>query len=645
MKYSLDWISEHVEGKLPPQEELVDGITMRAFEIEELVPRGTDLTLDIKVLPNRAHDALSHRGMAREIIQLFSLKEKKVLWDVVSRTPEVLPVRVVVEDNNLCPRYMATPVSGVVVSASPEWLKSRLESVGQRSINNIVDITNFVLFDIGQPMHAFDADKVVGGITVRLAKKGETMLTLDNKALELRGSELVIADDEGVLALAGVKGGKKAEVDATTTNIIFESANFHPTRTRQTSTVHGIKTDASKRYENEITSAFAGEGMAMAIALIAQHGGKNVRVGETTDVFPRKEPIHTATISAIKSSNVLGMKLSDDELAKILDAFGYAYEKEGDTYTISIPAERLDLRTTTDLIEEIGRYIGFDAVRAVVPNVKKRGVPDRRAYYMNMIRAYLITQGFSEVYTYSFASEKGEVEVMNPVGKDRPYMRNNLTKGLRGALVSNTYYSAFIGIPHVRIFEFGNVFTEHGERMHFALALTAKDKQESKALFEFAQGIVKEITDILEVPISDSRVNVEVIENIKFPPYLFECDLDATIALLPEPTEYAPLETSVEEVRYRTLSNFPFVVRDIALFVPANIPESEPENLIRDTAGDLVVRFARFDKFQKPGEDRISYAYRLVFQSFEKTLTDEEVNAIMQRVTTACEARHEWEVR
>ena len=261
MKYSYTWLQEHLAQPLPSVEELARTITIKAFEVEgmEKFAATNDTVLDIKVLPDRAHDALAHRGMAREIAALFGSKRKEREMKTHERDEQVAAVRVEVEEKELCPRYIGVRVDGVEIGPSPEWLQTKLASIGQRSINNIVDLTNFILFDLGQPMHAFDAAKVVGGITVRLAKTGEQMTTLDGKALTLDGTELVIADDEGVLALAGVKGGKKAEVDSTTTAIIFECANFDATATRKTSTKHNIKTDASKRYENGMTSELAGE--------------------------------------------------------------------------------------------------------------------------------------------------------------------------------------------------------------------------------------------------------------------------------------------------------------------------------------------------------------------------------------------------
>ncbi|KKU77604.1 MAG: Phenylalanine-tRNA ligase beta subunit, partial [Parcubacteria group bacterium GW2011_GWA2_47_7] len=375
--------------------------------------------------------------MAREIGALLDVPRKDQVFDDVERDLKVPVVRVKIEDEHLCSRYIATRIDGVTIGITPKDIAAKIEAVGGRSINNIVDITNFVLFDIGQPLHAFDAEKVTGGITVRLAKKGETMTTLDNKSVSMDGTELVIADDEGVLALAGIKGGKKAEVTAETSSIILECANFDPTTTRKTSQKHGIKTDASKRYENGMTSAFAKEGCAIALALFEKYGGGGVRIGETTDVYPSPEVGVSVAITVDDVNSLLGLHLTRLELVEVLTRAGHAYDDDNEEVVVTIPAERLDLRIKADMIEEVGRHIGYENIAPKLPNLGKKGLPNKRLYYANKIRKILVGAGFSEVFTYSFATAgHGDVEVFHPVGKDRPFMRNTLATGLNQSLLT-----------------------------------------------------------------------------------------------------------------------------------------------------------------------------------------------------------------
>ncbi len=642
MKYSYRWLGEHLERPLPPVDDLVRTVTIKSFEVEgvESVAGRGDSILEMKVLPDRAHDALSHRGMAREVSALFGIPRKERVITPATIDPSVQKVPVHITDATLCPRYIGVRVDGVKVGTSPEAIAEKITAIGGRSINNIVDLTNYVLFDIGQPMHAFDAAKVIGGITVRLAKAGEPMTTLDNKALIFDGSELVIADDEGVLALAGVKGGKKAEVDVNTTSIIFESANFDPTRTRRTSTKLGIKTDASKRYENGITSHFAEEGMQLVISELVKIQ-PNIKVGAMTDVYPSPEiGEFQMEIAAYQVNQLLGSTMGKATVEEVLKRLGFVYTVNGEEYTVTIPMERLDLRIAQDLIEEIGRNYGYDKIESALPEFPHKGVPHKRLYYANMVRNFLVERGYSEVFTYSFAQKgEGEVEVLNPVGKDRPFMRASLAHGMHRALVGNFYNAPLLELRDIKIFEMGNVFAEKGEHMRLSMGAIGETKKRWKTLEQELSASAKELVATLatiELPAMITHDNQCGI---------LEFNFDEIIAPLTVPDTYKAFANKKVDINYTTLSTYPFIVRDIAIFVPQEVTEAYIETLLKKEAGELVVRFSQFDKFQKPDESRISYAYRMVFQSFARTLTDEEINSIMERVTAACNAENDWLVR
>jgi phenylalanyl-tRNA synthetase beta chain len=564
-------------------------------------------------------------------------------------------VEVVVLAATLCPRYIGVRVDGVAVAPAPDDIAAKLTAIGGRSINNIVDLTNYVLFDIGQPMHAFDAAKVAGGITVRSAVAGESMTTLDDKALTFDGTELVIADDEGVLALAGVKGGKKAEVDTSTTSIIFESANFDPTLTRRTSTKHGIKTDASKRYENGMTSKFAEEGMHLALSELVKIM-PSAKIGAMTDVYPTPEKGgYHMNISADEINRLLGSIMNNANVSEVLSRLGFTYTMIGNDYEIIIPNERLDLRIKQDLIEEVGRNYGYDRINSTLPKLSRRGVPHKRLYYANKVRNFLVGRGYSEVFTYSFAPKgEGEVEVLNPVGKDRPFMRSSLVSGMKRALTANFYNAPLLELEDIKIFEIGNVFSQSGERMKLAIGAMGGTKKRWKVLeVEFkktTQEMISEVfgdehKDRLRSDLGSERSYLEEVGGPDGQSGIVEFDFDGIIANLPEPTAYEELAREKNDISYQTLSVYPFIVRDIAIFVPQEVSEEYIETLLKKEAGQLVVRFSQFDKFQKPGESRISYAYRMVFQSFERTLTDDEVGIIMERATLACNKESDWQVR
>ena len=655
MKYSLNWLQEHLLNPLPDITTLSREVTLRAFEVEEIEKTDTDYLMEIKVLPDRAHDALSHRGMAREMGALLGIPPHPqcqvrdltlgalfgtppLVHDVdeLLRDASILPIRVSVADTTLCPRYIATRIDNISVQPSASAIASKLVRIGGRSINNIVDITNVVLFDIGQPLHAFDAMKVVGGITVRTATTGETMTTLDNKDLVLVGGELVIADDDGVLALAGIKGGKKAEVTSSTTSIILESANFEPTLTRKTSQKHGIKTDASKRYENGLSSTLASEATHHALALIKQYC-PDATIAESVDVYPKPEEVFVLTITTLSVNTLLGLTLSDDDMARVLTRAQFTFEKSDVGFVVRIPPLRLDLRITEDMIEEIGRHVGYEQITSVMPTIATKGIPNTRLYYANKVRTCLIEKGYSEVYTYSFAKPKeGEIEVMHPVGKDRPFIRHALTTGITKSLESNLYWSALLATDAVKIFELGNVFPVSGEHTALALGVITSNKKQFARMKDENVATYHDVVAMLGLSKQDMVMQT---------PDIIEIDFDALIKDLPEPSAYERILGEAKSMKYESLSAYPFIVRDIAIFVPEVVTEAFIEDKLTREAGDLLVRFSRFDKFQKEGESRISYGFRMVFQSFERTLTDEEVGAIMERITISCNSEKDWSVR
>jgi phenylalanyl-tRNA synthetase beta subunit len=769
-------------------------ITIRSFEVEEMTTLTDDTVFDMKVLPDRAHDALSHRGMAREIAALFGLE---TLAKTVPRylfqgsTLGQKGVRVTVQDPVICPRYIAVTVEGVSVAPSPDGIKKKLEAIGARSINNLVDITNIVLFDLGQPMHAFDAQKVKGGITVRKAHSGETMTTLDGKDLQFDGSEVVIADDEGVLALAGIKGGKKAEVDAQTTSIILESANFHSALTRKTSSKFGIKTDASKRFENGMTSSFAEDGMYEALSLLLAQI-PHAKVGVVTDVYGAPESWqYLVGITADEVNTLLGTTMKDKDITAALTRLGFSYQTfipetalqlrlrevlgkeyknpssmrvdaphafscsslvsylfthagvwmpsitvdkyvyarpvtkdelcfgdlifsntgdgkihyetvefmpgtpvpEGvdhvgmylgdgevlhasrahgkvvredlakskqfshivgyrrvledvpvERHVVEIPKERLDLRLPVDVIEEIGRHVGYNVISPTLPRLTEKGMVHPRLLYGQRIRTFFLERGFSEIITYSFAKQgEGTIEVLNPVGKDRPYLRSNLFAGMEQALKQNDYYAPLIGLSDVQVFEIGTVFRDDGEKVHLAIGIYTGSKQRVKGIDEEMNTLLLDLSKYLGVSIPSASERGTITQDKK-KGVILELNLDAFTSSLSGKDPFEVLPSPLGGKSYQTLSAFPFIVRDIAFFVPELTQEAEIDEVLRAAGGPLVVRFSRFDRFQKPGESQVSYAYRFVFQAFDRTLTDDEVNKEMERVYAACAGKG-WQTR
>jgi len=332
MKVSYKWLQSYFNKKLPKPEKLADLLTMHSFEVEDIEKKKNDYVFDIDILPNRAHDCLSHEGVAREVSAILGLelidslssmeviKTKNPFGKQDPRSPAIEVV-----EPDLCRRYMSVMIEEIRVDSSPMWLKEKIESIGQKSINNVVDILNFIMFDVGQPMHAFDADKIQGNIEVRKAKRGEKMITLDNQDIELDENVLIIADNNGPLALAGIKGGNRAEVNNSTKNIILEAANFEPMNIRKTSRNVKIRNDSSLRFENEITPELAEKALPTAVSLILKEAGG--KAGIKKDFYPKKASPYKLGIHPKDIFRLLGIEIPEEDIISILSSLGFEIKK------------------------------------------------------------------------------------------------------------------------------------------------------------------------------------------------------------------------------------------------------------------------------------------------------------------------------
>lgn len=619
MKISLNWLQTYFEKPLPSVEELSDAITFHAFEIDGTEAVGTDTVLDVKVLPNRAHDCLSYRGIAKEVSAILDIP---LTVDPLQEMPILAPttdkVVVSIQDKALCSRYIAGYIRGVQVGPSPSWLQERLASMGQRSINNVVDATNFVMFNLGQPLHAFDAGKLTQrsgafSIEVRNAREGEKMIALDLKEYTLPGSTLVIADAHSgsAVGIAGVKGGTPAAITETTVDIIIESANFNGVSVRKTSKALNLRTDASARFENVISSELTAYGMQAVVNLIKELAGGEV-VGFTDENKSAGGDVVIA-ITAGDVNRLHGTRMSLEEVESIIKRFGWKYEKVGEVFSVSAPFERLDMSIAEDLAEDIGRIYGLEHIQSVHPGqVAVAPAVNKRFYYTDRIRAFLSEKGFSEVYTSVFTLE-GKREVLNKVDSDTPYLRASLAPAVTEALDMNFRNKELLGLSDVRLFEIGTVWKEKEEKVVICLGTQGSKKTPRGSDF------LHELFAEFDVQIANVFPDASVVE----------IDLDTLLSAAPDPLAYQTLPT-LGDTRYKPFSRFPVVLRDVAVWTPAGTSASAVEALIREKAGSDLARLDLFDSFEKEG--KVSYAFHLVFQSSSKTLTDEEINPIMDAV-------------
>jgi len=637
MKISYSWLQHNFADKLPSIEEIDTIIALQAFETEGIEEVNGDKILDIDVLPNRAHDCLSHIGIATEFAGLSGLKMKsfdeRYYYEKEPQKSDLVPT-VTIENTDQCRRYMGRVVENIKVAESPQWLKDRLESIGQRSINNVVDATNYVMFDTGNPIHAFDMDKVSDkAIIVRNAQDGEMITTLgrDQVEAELNESMLVIADNEGPLAIAGIKGGKKAEVDEHTTNLILEVANFEPLSTRKTRQKTGIITDSSKRFENELSPKLTEKAMdAITKLIVSIASTDDTRVGDVVDEYPNQVSSWAVSVSTEHANRLLGTKLSDSDIANIFDRYNWEYNQDGDMFTVTPPALRLDLQISEDLIEEIGRIYGYENIdNANVAELPYEPRVNPNVYHAQRARNILTNAGYTEVMTYAFVN-KGHVETANALASDKGALRKNLTKALAGARERNVVNAELFGDDRVRMFEIGTVFGKEGE--HVSLAVTAGNKKGA---------LVKELETIKKIlnEAFATAINFETNEGV------LEVNFDTMIAGLDTPDSYGEElknEPSYVDAKYQPFSSQPFMTRDIAVWTAGENAQNDLLEILR-TANLTVCEPRLVDEFSK--DDRTSYAYRLVFQAHDRTLTDDEVNIIMNVINVKIADKEGWEVR
>lgn len=638
MKVSRNWLQTFFADELPSADELAELLTFHAFEIEGVEQVGDDWVIDVDVLPNRSSDCLSHRGIARELSTLLSVPlERDPLRDVIPAFDDTDQLGVDIADKALCPRYMGVMMRGVEVGPSPEWLKVRLEVIGQKSINNIVDATNYVMFELGQPLHAFDLAKLgqksgVRSIFVRAAEDGEMITVLSGETRTLSSEDHVIADgvSGAPLALAGVKGGNEAEVTADTTDILLEAASFDYLMVRKMARRHKLSTDASLRFQNEPARQLPAFAMRDLVTLIKDVAGGQYVGGR--DVYAGAAEHTPVDVTLGQINSVLGVSLSVDEVEQILVRFEWEFSRDGEEFAITSPWERTDLHEPVEFIEEIGRVWGYRNITSVLPK-KPEYAPSvsKQQYYTDKIRRVLAEREYDEVLTYTL-SDHGEVELANALASDKGFMRMDLREGLLEALELNTHTAPFLGLDTLKLFEIGTVFRAHGEVLHLALGSKAVSGKQSKA----DKGLMADLATLAEalgMEITEEAVQDGVVE----------LSVDALLVDLPEPDGYVASSAWNPHVRYKPWSSYPCVYRDIAVWVPAETPSEEVLAVIIEVAPDTLVKHYQFDSFEKDG--RVSYAWHLVFQSTERTLTNEEIEPVMTAVTEALNSREGWEVR
>lgn len=652
MKFSYNWLRDLVDQLDTPPRELAQLITIKTAEsegVEDLVYTGGNdqvIEIDNKSLTHRP-DLWGHHGMAREIAAILGLK----LIDPVAPVefPGDAPVRVRIDDHALCPRYSALVFDNVTVKPSPPWLQQRLEAVGLNPINNIVDVTNYVLAEIAQPMHAFDAAKLQGDeIIVRPAEAGETIKALNDESYSLDPSNLVIADPSGPVAIAGIIGGGDSAISDSTARIVLESANFNASSIRKTSARLKLRTDASMRFEKAQDPVNTTRGLQRAVALLQEVSPGIRLVGGLADNYrplPAPAPI---VLPLDWLDRKLGRAVPAAEVRHILESLEFRVDEiEPRVFSVFVPSWRAtkDVSIKDDLVEEVGRMVGYDSIPPTAPMTPARvppASPEREFHHR--IREMAAAQGFTEVHNYSFISEEmarvfsvdvsSHVQVANPIVSDQNLLRTSLLPGIWKNVNDNARH-----FDQFRLFEIGRAIYPDREVPHFAAATFAKDdgasgllelKRLAECLLPGAAAHPAASAQPYEHPRRAAdicRGKTKVGRLFEFYPRMIEAgraavldlDLDLLLQLQPAPP------------RYRPLRRFPESTFDLSVVAGSRALIGDIRSALEKLAGEPLLSIEFLREFALPSGER-SLSYRLTVGATDRTLSTEEVGAIRSRI-------------
>jgi phenylalanyl-tRNA synthetase beta chain len=708
MKFSYKWLQSYFKKPLPKPEKLAEVLTMRAFEVESIKKAGKDFVLDIDILPNRAHDCLSYIGVAREIGAVLNLKPEfpRIKFGENKKENIKNHLQIEVKDKKGCLRYTAKMIKGVKVGPSPKWIQERLKACGLRPINNIVDIANYAMLETGQPLHAFDFEKIksvnhkseIKKIIIRRAKEGEKITTLDDKNFYLDKNILIIADSQFPLAIAGIKGGKRAEIDKNTKDIVLESANFEMRTIRYARQKLKIITDASLRFEHQLDRNLTLNAVERVCQLIQEVAGGEIIFG-TLDFYPAKTKPKLVKLKKDLPSKLLGLKISEKEIIDILEKLEFKIlRNEKDYLMVEIPTFRQDISIPCDLVEEIGRIYGLDKIPTILPLGEiLTSEKNYSVFWENEVKNFLKEIGFSEVYNYSFVGEKDleifgynkseALELENPLSGEFRYLRPSLIPNLFKNIKDNFRY-----FDKIKIFELGKIFrkrkAQSAKRETTAQTLPA-GRQESKVIeMRMLSGLIAQkngsnenfyrlkgaidsllnklcISDIwyddyqqtpeksklavwnfdksAEIKVGDKEigflgeVSPAVLKNlgISGKAVLFDIDFEELIKL------------ASEEQEYRPISQYPAAIRDLSVLTPAETKVVDVLNKVNAIGGALIRDIDLFDIYEGeelPGGKK-NMAFHIIYQAKNRTLSSEEIDKIQNKIIRELEKDPEWEVR
>jgi phenylalanyl-tRNA synthetase beta chain len=687
VKILVSWLRDFVDVPGAPRE-LAWALHVLGFELAAVdsapgaASDDEDAVIDLEITANRP-DCLSVIGIAREVATRFGVPLRMPALRDESAPGGVLPLKVTIEAPDLCPRYVAA-MADVRIASSPPWIVARLAAAGVRAINNVVDVTNYVLLELGHPMHAFDYDRLAGAeLVIRRARPGERVTTLDAQERALADDMLVIADADRTTAIAGVMGGLDSEVSLATRVIALESAYFSPTSIRRTSRRLALSTEASYRFERGADPDAPAIAMRRALELMEEIGAGKGRPG-FVDVYPRPVSRPRVELRERRVAAVLGHAVAADESERILSGLGFVPVRttgdDGARWTVEVPGWRGDVSREADLIEEIARHAGYDRLpTSFPPLLAAPAAPDPRLERDRIVEGFARASAFSECCTFTFVEREaaapfaadGEiVPIANPLSEKFAVLRPSVLTGVIDSVAHNRRREQ----RDVRLFEIGSRFTRStGETRALALAWTGAGSPEHwsgtgrPVDFFDIKGAVETICSALGLGLhfevatpewlvpgraavvsaagSDAapvpfgvlgQLSPSVAAARGLPPhdevYVAEIDLDAV----------ANIGMARHDVTVRSLPRYPSVVRDISILVSEGLPAATLRATIQAIAPPTLVGVREFARYQGKGipEGRVSLSFRLTYRSPERTLTDEEAQAATDAIVAALGSVH-----
>jgi phenylalanyl-tRNA synthetase beta chain len=664
MKASYNWLKEFVEFSLPPKD-LAHTLTMAGFEVEAIEEYEDDVIFDIGITPNRP-DCLSIRGIAREISAILEIPLKGI--SVKIDNDKTAGPDVTIENKKLCFRYSSRVISGVKSGPSPEWLSKRLESCGFRSTSNIVDITNYVMLELGQPLHAFDLDMLAGKrIVVKQAGDLDKFTTLDDEERALTGEMLLIWDADKPVAIAGVMGGQNTEVSDSTSNVLLESAYFKPASVRRTSKALNLSTESSYRFERGIDLKSVAFALDRSAQLISEMAGGSITA--ITDNYPEPYRQRRISVSFEKIKSVIGVDIQHSFIEKVLVNLGFKIEREGDGLALVPPGYRDDVERDIDIVEEIARLYGYDNIPSTLPVMQMSAAPEHKTQELvKTLKNSMVKSGYSEVINFSFLNpdvveklklpagdrRRNLIYIKNPLRKEESAMRTTLVP----ALLNNAETNINRGEKMLRFFEISRVFLPSGRNLPDEIIQMAVIfcKEKTASIWEHKHDGYYDLKGVLENVFCGL-----MIENISFihdqspvEPYLHpgksaavnvnDEKIGAIGTLNPEVAEAFDLSGDITfaeiydvekilnavpaESSYAPLLKYPYVERDLSIVVSRDMTVDKARNTIHSIDSDLIESIELFDIYTGkpiPAEQK-SMAFSIRYRSAERTLTDIEVD-------------------